>query len=174
MKTLIKLFFVAVLVIGCMGIANAQNTKKDKEAAKAAKIASIIDARNYVFVANYAIPQRGGAKSLTYGYDVIVSKDTIISYLPYYGRAYTAQIGQTDGGIKFTSTNFTYDAKQSKKGGYDIVITPKEMNSSEAIKDVRYMRLSVSSNGYATLQVTANNRDPITFNGNIEERKTKK
>ena len=37
-------------------------------------------------------------------YYLKVSKDTVVAYLPYFGRAYTAPADPTEGGIKFTST----------------------------------------------------------------------
>jgi len=41
-------------------------------------------------------------------------------------------------------------------------------------QDTRLMSLSVSETGYASLQVISNNRQPITFNGYITEKKTKR
>ena len=96
---------------------------------------------------------------LTSVYDLKVSSDTVVSDLPYYGRAFVAPIDPAEGGIHFTSTQFTYTIKEKKKGGWDVSIVPKD------IHDVREMQLSVSEAGYATLQVTSNNRQLITFTG---------
>lgn len=160
------------MILSCYQLATAQ-TKKEKQAARSAKIASIIDEQHYVFEATYVIPQRGDSRSLTYGYELVVTKDTITCYLPYYGRVTLAPADPSDGGIKFTSTKFDYIKKPGKKGGYDITITPGE-NNQRGSKDVRYLRLAVSESGYASLQVFSNNRDPISFNGTIEEPKPQK
>ncbi|SHM08581.1 DUF4251 domain-containing protein [Mucilaginibacter sp. OK098] len=173
MKTLIKLFFVVAILAGGINITNAQTTKKEKQAAKAAKIKALLDSHNYVFNANYVIPQRGNSRSTNYGYDLVVSKDTVTAYLPYFGRVTIAPSDPSDGGVKFTSTNFDYTTKQAKNGSYDVTITPKDAGT-QGSKDVRYLRLNVSTSGYASLQVISNNRDPISYNGDIEERKAKK
>ena len=173
MKSLIKIIFAVVILTGTINITSAQTTKKEKQAIKAAKIKELLDAHNYVFKATYVIPQRGNSKSLEYGYDVIVSKDTVTAYLPYYGRATRAPIDPMDGGVKFTSTNFDYTTKLAKNGSYNISIIPKDAGD-QGSKDVRYLRLNVSTTGYASLQIISNNRDPISFNGDIEERKIKK
>ena len=173
MKTLIKLSIVLACIAGSINTTYAQKTSKDRKAARAAQIATIIGDKNYVFEATYVIPQRGNSRSLGYGYDLVVTKDTVIAYLPYFGRVTLAPSDPSDGGIKFTSTHFDYTKKPGKKGGYEIVITPKE-NNIQGSKDVRNLRLSVSESGYASLQVMSNNRDPISFNGTIEERKPKK
>jgi hypothetical protein len=173
MKTLIKLFFVAVILSGSITITNAQATRKEKQAAKAAKIKDLLDSRNYVFNATYIIPQRGNSRSTNYGYDLVVSKDTVTAYLPYFGRVTLAPVDPSDGGVKFTSTNFDYTAKQAKNGSYNITITPKDAGT-QVSKDVRYLRLNVSTSGYASLQVISNNREPISYNGDIQEQKAKK
>src|SRR5689334_12028310 len=58
-----------------------------------------------IFKAQSVFPSSGGIINLTSEYDLKLSRDSIIAYLPYYGRAYTATPGE-DGGIHFTSTKF--------------------------------------------------------------------
>ncbi|MDB5116804.1 MAG: hypothetical protein JWQ79_2296 [Mucilaginibacter sp.] len=168
MKSLIKLSGIVLIGLYCFNAANAQTVKVDKKAAKSAEIAKLINSRNYIFRADRATPLRGGNKQLTSEYDVTISKDKIVIYLPYYGRAYSAPMDATDGGIKLTSTHFDYKAEQGKKGDWSITIKPKEKNLSGS-KDVQLLRLSSSADGYASLQVTCLNRDAISFSGYIEE-----
>lgn len=169
MKPLLKVVLVSVLVIACLNTVNAQTSRKEKKAAKIAAITGMIDSSNYIFLANFALPLRGGQKQLTSEYDVRVSKDTVIAYLPYYGRAYLADYNPTEGGIKFTSTEFKYSVKQVKNGAWEINIKPKDGNGTNW-RDVQQMQFNISPDGYASLQVISTNRDPITFNGVIERR----
>jgi hypothetical protein len=125
-------------------------------------IMNMINARRYTFKAQNAIPQRGSTVFLTGEYDLKVSKDTIIAFLPYYGQAYSAPMDPSKGGIKFTSTDFTYTTEK-KKRGWDVTITPKDVRDS----DIRYLVLSISNDGYGSLRVFSNNRDGITFSGQI-------
>lgn len=163
---------VSLSILFCAQAGTAQ-TRKEREAAKIEKIKALLDAQSYVFEADYVIPQTGNSKALTFGYDLTVSKDTVTAYLPYYGRVTLAPVDAMDGGVKFTSTSFSYKSTQDKKGGYNIVITPNEHNDRGS-KDVRYLRLNIGSTGYASLQVISNNRDPISYNGTIVERKKEK
>ncbi|MCX2450533.1 DUF4251 domain-containing protein [Pedobacter sp. PLR] len=98
-------------------------------------------------------------------YQLIISKDSVEAFLPYYGRAYSTTTNPDDAGIKFKSKKFDYKTTAKKKGGWIIDIKPKDT------KDVRQLSLSVSTSGYATLNVNSNNRQPITFNGVISEPK---
>jgi len=165
MKTMKNLFILLLIVSAGLSAASAQSTKKDKKAAKAAAIKSDIENKRYTFIANEMIPQGGGSKQLDYGYNFRVTPDSVISYLPYYGRAYfDVPYSPTDGGIKFTSTNFEYKAVERKKGGWEITIKPKD------VKNLTSLVLYISSNGYASLGITSFNRDFITFNGVLKEK----
>jgi hypothetical protein len=113
-----------------------------------------------------ANPQTGSTRQLSPDYDLTITKDTIISYLPYFGRAYVAPVDPAQGGIKFTSTNFEYKQAKDNKA-WQITIKPKDT------PDVHQLYLSIFDNGYATLQVISTNRQGISFNGYIEEGKVK-
>jgi hypothetical protein len=74
----------------------------------------------------------------------------------------------TDGGIKFTSTRFTNTTTARRKGGWDVLITPTDVN------DVRSLSFTISEDGYTTLQVISNSRQPISFYGLITAKKAGK
>ena len=165
MKTLRTLLILVLIVSAGLNAAKAQTTKKEKQAAKEAAIKASVDAKNYTFEANYVLPQRGGGRALTSSdYDLKVTKDTIKSYLPYFGRAYfDVAYNSSEGGIKFTSTKFEYKVTEKKKGGWEIIIRPTD------VRNLNTMTLSISTAGYASLSVSSNNRDYIMFDGYIKE-----
>ena len=96
-------------------------------------------------------------------YSLRLSGDSLFSFLPYFGRAYSAPFPGTSGGYNFISTDFDYSAIQRKKGRWDILIRPKDVN------DLREFFLTVSANGNASLKASSNNRQPITYNGYLVE-----
>lgn len=125
-----------------------------------ASTADLIQSKHYVFKVQTVLPTGGSIRHVTSDYDLTISGDTVISYLPYFGRAYVG-IDPNEGGINFTSTSFGYNVENRKKGGWDITITPKDT------KDVRTMTLSISESGYGSLQVISNNRSSISYNGYV-------
>ena len=127
----------------------------------------MIESRNYIFKAQMANPQNSASRQLTSEYDLTISGDTIISYLPYFGRAYVAPANSSEGGIKFTSTNSEYNTVRDDKG-WEITIKPKHA------REVQELFLRVFDNGNATLQVISTNRQGISFNGYVEEGKSKR
>lgn len=143
----------------------------------------IVTDKHYTFVANTAMPmanndiskvlsqlpggQGGSSINLTGSqYDVQVTKDSVVAYLPYYGRSYNAPYPASEGGIKFTSKDFSYVESKGKKGNYTIQINTKD------VKRENYrLTINISSSGYASLMASSVNKQPITFNGYLSESK---
>ncbi len=155
--------FIAVAIASTAGT-HAQNAKDKTEAIK-----QLVDGQHYVFIAQTALPMGGRIRQLTgVEYDLSVTKTSITAYLPYFGRAYSAPMDPSQSGIQFNSTAFNYTLTLRKKGGWDVQIKPTDAG------DVQQLSLTISTTGYATLQVTSNNRQAISFNGYIDEIKEKK
>src|ERR1700755_2702852 len=106
-----------LLAAGSHTIARAQTPKPDKKAEKKAAIKDLVESQHYDFRAQTVMPMGGRSRQLTSDYDVKVNKESIVSYLPYFGRAYSAPIDPTKGGIQFTSKDFGYTITPGKKGG---------------------------------------------------------
>ena len=162
MKTL-KLFLILLLIVGTGLSVSAQATRKEKKAAREAAIKKNVNEKNYTFIADRAIPLGGGTIELTSTYDIRVTPDSVISYLPYFGRAYfDVGYNPTDQGLKFTSTNFDYSASKAKRGGWDVLIKPKD------VKYLQSLRFYISPSGYGQLTATMINRDMITYDGQLK------
>src|SRR5690349_2178984 len=92
MKSAFKILLALLITICCLNV-RGQTSKADKKAAEIARIKSLIEKQRYVFLANYAMPMRGGGISLNSPYDLTIKKDTLIAFLPFYGQAYKANYG---------------------------------------------------------------------------------
>lgn len=165
---IMSLILITTLSLQTQTQAQTQTPAPDKKAIKAQHIKTIIDSQNFVFKVQSATPMSGRTRNLTSDYDLTITTATITSYLPYFGRAYTAPIDPSQGGLNFTSKDFDYKAEPRKKDGWDITIKPKDY------RDVQQMILTVSSSGYGTLQVTSTSRQPISFYGYVTDIRSKK
>ena len=178
MKNLIKIslaFFIAVLAINQV---NAQNKSINKKDAQIAALKELVESKSFTFQANLIFPLQGdlnymifngqpisGQRYLSPGYDVRLAKDSLISYLPYIGVAYsgTGYNNSNDNGIKFTSTDFTYTYKAKKNGMFYVLIKPKD------VRNTNQLSLDISPTGSADLTVISNNRQSVRFSGTIKE-----
>ena len=136
---------------------------------------SIIEQQRFTFIAQSVnptedsrynprlmFPNGSNLYQLSSGYDIKITPDSVIAYLPFYGRAYSAPIDPSKGGIQFTSTKFDYK-KVIRKQNYEITITPKDA------QDVNIVTMTISPAGYAYVSVLSQNRTPISFNGYIQD-----
>jgi hypothetical protein len=156
-------FYIGVALMVSLAVAACSTANQAQENSKDYK--GMIETRNYVFHAQSVTPLGGRFRQLTSEYDLRVQNDSVVAFLPYFGRAFSAPIDPTRGGIQFTSTSFEYTETARKKGGWIIQIQPKD------VQDIRQLTLSVSEGGNATLQVNSNSRQSISFNGYIGARR---
>jgi hypothetical protein len=168
MKSILKyLPLIAFLALAFPQVSNAQEVARNEKKTKHnSGVEHLIESKRFLFEARTVSPIGGPTRQLTSYYDLTIKGDSLVSFLPYFGRAYVAPMTVNDGGIRFTSTEFNYEINARKKGGWNIKITPKDVNN------VQQMNLSVSPNGQASLNVTSNNRQPISFMGVIREVKS--
>jgi len=130
-------------------------------------VKNMVNNKEFIFVADRVNPLRGRSRTLTSEYDVKINNDSLVSYLPYFGRAYQAPMDPSQGGIQFTSTSFSYEVNANGKNGWDVIIKPKDY------QDVQQLSFTIFDNGSATLNVVSTQKDPISFNGNVEPIKNK-
>jgi hypothetical protein len=148
-KTLILFLCMAF----CFNAAIAQDSS--------GSVQSAIKSRRFAFSVQSVMPTGGAMRQDNWvGYGLRVAGDSLVADLPYFGRAYSAPVG-TDGGIRFTSTDFDYVVKNKRKGGWEVTLRPKDA------ADLRQLVLVIGEQGNATLRALSNNRQPISYNGAV-------
>ncbi len=159
MKYSIILVFLALSLSAC----STQNqVKSEKDHALIQQVNEKVQAKDFAIEVNAANPMRGKTIFLSSGYDLIIRNDSAIAYLPYYGRAYSVPYGG-DGGIKFQEKMKEYSA------------TPKKNDGEWSVKfkiDVpgyNYMiSMDIFSNGKSTINVNSDQRESISFSGEMK------
>lgn len=141
--------------------------KEEKKAQQIKDTKSMIESGTFVFKATTANPMGSSTINLTTEYDVKVTKDSLYSYLPYYGRAYIASYGGTDSPMVFDSKFESINIEETKKGYTVKVITRNESDRLE-------YNFHISETGSATLNVTSTNRQSISYFGNLKMDKKEK
>ncbi len=142
-----------VLLLFCVEAGQAQDENTS--------IKSAIESRRFAFDAQTVTPAAGRTRQIAgERYSIRVSGDSLVSELPYFGRAFSAPLSG-GGGIRFTSVKYNYAIKNRKRGGWDIELQPGD------VTDLRKFVLTVFENGSATLRALSNNRQPISFNGTV-------
>lgn len=151
-----------VMIVGCATA--EERAARAAEQAKAVKAA--LQERNYQIAVNRMYPSRGASKSLSYGYSVEVRNDSLISYLPYFGRAYDVPYGGGNG-LNFSAPIRNYQESQPKSNLRHIEIDVKND------EDIYLYTLDIFDNGSTDINVRSRQREPISFSGEMEFRQKK-
>ena len=148
-----------VMLVGCATA--EERAARAAEQAKAVKTA--LQERNYQIAVNRMYPSRGASKIVSSGYSVEVRNDSLISYLPYFGRAYDVPYGGGNG-LNFSAPIRNYKESQTKSDLRHIEIDVKND------EDTYLYTLDIFDNGSADINVRSRQREPISFSGQMEFR----
>jgi hypothetical protein len=136
-------------------------TLTPEEKAQLAKAVNIaLDERHYTIDIQTMTPNRGATKNVASNWSLEVKGDTLISYLPYMGRAYQIPYGGGKG-LNFTAPIKNYHESKGKKDERRIVIEVDNEN------DTHTYSLVVFDNGRADLDVQSKEREFISYSGEM-------
>lgn len=137
---------------------NTSNKKKNKEEA----IKELVKSGNYKIEVSIAYPRGGKSVPLTSSYSLEVRNDSVISYLPFYGRAYSIPYGGGDG-LNFKASLDEYEVEyNSKKERFEVKMRARTN------EDTFRFNLDIFFNGSSMIDVNMQNRESISYSGKIE------
>ena len=136
-------------------------TKKEKKEQKKEAVRQLIVSENYKIDVNTAMPMRGRNITLSSPYSLEIRNDSVFSYLPYYGRAYSVPYGGGSGLI-FNAPLKEYTMDLDKKGNAVIKF------SARSPEDFFEFSAKVFSNGTASIDVIMQNRQSISYRGELD------
>ena len=146
------------LIVGTIPvIAQSKKEKRDEIAQQAREI---IDSNHYKIDVDRMLPMNGNSRTLTSSYSLEIRNDSVISYLPYFGQAYSIPYGGGKGLI-FDEALSEYTAKYHKKGKVEIKFTVR------TDEDRYTYRITIFPNASASISVNSNNRQPISYQGEM-------
>ncbi|MFV0587649.1 DUF4251 domain-containing protein [Bacteroides reticulotermitis] len=161
----LRLITLLILLLGAVGL-SAQSKKEKKEQMKLV-VKELLTSEKYKIYANTAFPMRGRSIPLSSPYALEVRNDSVISYLPYFGRAYSIPYGGGEG-LVFKAPLKDYIMEPGKKGSSKIKF------SARTAEDKYDFSISVFDNGAASIDVMMQNRQSISFSGEMDTKAAEK
>ena len=161
MKKVLMVMVSACLALVMLSGCATSEERAARAAEQAAKVKTALTERNYKISIDRMYPMKGSSKSVSYGYSVEVRNDSLISYLPYFGRAYNVPYGGGKG-LNFSERIGSYEEALMKNGKHhiEIGVTNEE--------DTYLYTIDVFDNGNSTIAVQSRQREPISYAGRIE------
>lgn len=136
---------------------SAEETKARKQAELAETVKTDVQSRRFSIDVRQMYPQSAPARTLSSTWTLELHGDTLVSYLPYFGRAYNLPYGGGDG-LNFTAKVKTYNVKRIK----DYWRTTLSVSNEG---DTYTYTIDIYDNNAATIGVQSNNREHISFSG---------
>ena len=159
-----RVIYSSLVIFFAIFFLNSCATSEEKAAQMAvlsANVTNALDNRDYKIAIDRMYPMRGSSRQVSYGYSVEVRNDTLISYLPYFGRAYNVPYGGGKG-LNFTAPIGSYQEFMKRNGQrhIEIGVTNEE--------DTYFYTIEVFDNGNSSVEVRARQRERISYSGNVE------
>ena len=149
---------MTVLLMAC-GTSNGL-TKAEREAAVTRQVQEGLDTRHYTIAVDWMKPLGGMARHVTSNYELRVNGDEVDSYLPYVGEAYRLPYGGGKGlNFKGKIENYSINYLTSNRSHIEFTA-----NSGE---DTYHFRIDVFNNGKSIIDIIAQERDAISFDGEM-------
>lgn len=158
---MMKNWFIFIVMAAALAGCATTAERMEREARTAAQVSEALASRHYTINVLMMYPQRGRAVNLTTNYSVEVKGDSLISYLPYFGRAYNVPYGGGKG-LNFIAPITGYQTETDRKGITRVVLT------TENEEDRYQYVLEVSSSGDSYVQVQSRQRDFIRYSGRMD------
>ena len=158
------IFLFAALFSFVLGNVQAQDKTAKHELTvntEQSRIETLLNSKNFEFLATSVKPRTGSSKNLVSNqYSIAFSPKNIYSHLPFYGRVYSGlNMGLHKGGhIEGEPEMFTVETNAK---GYEVLAKVKDENDTFSISMI------VSNSGYATLTISSNNRETISYMGEV-------
>ena len=159
---LFTFLFSLFILVGC---ATSGLTKEERLAQTRQHVAECLAARTFKIDIRDMQTLRYGNRFLTSVWNVEVRNDSLISYLPYLGNAYSVNPygGSNSKGLNFSERIQSY--KQERNNRKERTTLTLNVENDED----RYTYLiEIYDNGSSTVSVRSYNRDFISFTGELE------
>ena len=151
---------LTLIIMSACGTSNGL-TKAEREAAITRQVQEGLDTRHYTIAVDWMKPLGGMARHVTSNYELKVNGDEVDSYLPYVGEAYRVPYGGGKGlNFKGKIENYTITYPTSNRSHIEFMV-----NNGE---DVYYFRIDVFNNGKSIIDIIAQERDAISFDGEMK------
>lgn len=156
-KYLTALF--AIAITACSSLTSAERAERDAKTAQAVEKA--LAERHYKVEVSMMNPRRGRSVNVSPDFSLEVKGDTLVSYLPYFGRVYNVPYGGGKG-LNFTAPISEYHTAKGRNGA--TLITMKTINEEDAYS----FRLEIFSDGSTSIDLTARERESVNYSGLME------
>ncbi len=159
--SILLVFLSVVMTAGFPQEKTRRGLKEEKKLERQKQVESMINSKEFVFVARTALPSGMRSVDLTLNHNYVkFQPDLIDSYMPFFGTAYSGVGYGSDTGLQFKGKPGLFTVEKNKKA-FQVEVEVR------GLTDNFRLSLSVGFEGNASLFITSNNRSSISYQGEI-------
>lgn len=155
-RATLPLLLCALTLTAC----TTQRVSNERDALAVVHLGQALDSRRYSIDIQTMYPRRGGGRTVSYGFSLTVKGDTLVSYLPYFGRAYSLPYGGGKG-LNFTERIGSYHEQLTPKGSRHIELQTRND------EDNYLFTIDIQANGRAYIHLQPHQRESISYDGEV-------
>jgi hypothetical protein len=144
-------------IVGCSTLEERQ----ERQRVTHQLVEQAISQRRMTIEVDHMQTQRYGNHRVTSDFCLKLRGDTLESYLPFFGQAYSLPYGSPSQGLNFTSPIYRFQQGTTRDGAVSMAM---EVRSRE---DSFYYQLDIYPNGKAYIFVRPQERDVMHFSGEL-------
>jgi len=147
------------LLAGCA----TQQERAERRAQTRKAVNEAVEKRQWHIDVTMMRPMRYTSRMVSSDFYLELRNDTLRSYLPYLGQVHWTPMIYPSIGLNFEQPILSYQHIHHKEHIHqiDMVVRTEE--------DAYHYEIEIYDNGEADIRVRSNNRDPISFEGNVNE-----
>lgn len=149
-----------VLLASCA----TQQERAERKAQRQEAVNEAVENRQWRIDVVSMNPMRYGARMVSPDFYLELRNDTLRSYLPYLGQVHRAPMSSPSKNLNFEEPVLRYQQTRKKDRLHQIEI------DTRTDEDVYHYWIDLYDSGEATIRVRSNYHDPISFDGNMNER----
>lgn len=157
MKRNIKLILTMLLGMSTLCL-NAQDGKTDPKS-----VAESIEQKEYTIDVDWAMPSSGRNVNLTPSYTFKVSKDSVYTHLPFFGRSYNSSYNE-EVGITMESPLENYSSESVEKRNKNMTKISFKARYDGCSYDIK---ITIYPSGEANIYISPSNKSSISYRGQM-------
>lgn len=161
----IAIAIVLVLVTAAAACTSRHLTSEEKaqmQTRRTQYVTNQIGNRHFSVEVDRMTPFRGISRQLSYGYGITLKGDTLTSFLPYFGRAYSLPYG---GGNALTFESIITSSQQIRNNKKSLTTLHLFTTNDE---DTYQYIVEIFDNGRTHIDVRSRRREAISFDGSMK------
>ena len=157
---------IGVVLLCLMAVPVSAQSRKAERAARRDSLENvvreIVESGTFTIEIDHSNPMQGASRNLFPSYKMKIDGDKVTTYLPYFGRSYTAPADPRNLAVELTDYQTNIKQKTNNKKGYTFTF-----DATTTGNETYNFTVTISAGGSSGISLISSNRQGITYSGKL-------